>query len=145
MKAFPFLALLFLFIHPPAWQTDFTQAMQKAKEEHKYVLLSFSGSDWCIPCIKMHKEIFESSEFTTFANDNLELVQADFPRLKKNQLSPDQQKKNEQLADRYDPQGLFPYTLLLSEDGKVVKSWEGYPRASAGEFTNQLKALVHAN
>ena len=144
MKAFPFLSLLFLFFTPPVWQTDFNQAMQKAKDEHKYILLSFSGSDWCIPCFKLHKEIFESSAFTSFADENLELVNADFPRLKKHQLPQEQQKKNDQLADRFDPQGSFPYTVLLNEEGKVVKSWEGYPNISAEEFTNQLKSLVHA-
>lgn len=142
---FPFLSLLFfLNLTPAAWQTDFTQAVQKAKEEHKYILLSFSGSDWCIPCIKLHKEIFENDAFAAFAGEHLELVNADFPRLKKNQLSKEQQKKNEQLADQYDPQGAFPLTLLLTEDGKVVKTWEGYPNLSPEEFTSQLKTLVHA-
>ena len=145
MKAYPFLALLFLFVNPPVWQTDFSEAMQKAKDEHKYILLTFSGSDWCIPCIKMHKEIFESSAFTTFADENLELVNADFPRLKKNQPAKEQQKKNEQLADRFDPQGSFPYTVLLTDEGKVVKTWEGYPNVSAEAFTSQLKSLIHAH
>ncbi|HET7898591.1 MAG TPA: thioredoxin family protein [Flavisolibacter sp.] len=144
MKAFPFLSLLFFLHLPVVWQTDFDQALQKAKTEHKYVLLSFSGSDWCIPCIKLHKEIFDSEAFTAFADDHLELVNADFPRLKKNQLPKDQQKKNEQLADQYDPQGSFPYTVLLNEEGKVVKAWEGYPNVSPEDFTGQLKTLVDA-
>lgn len=145
MKAFPFLTLFFfLNFTMPTWQTDFDQAAQKAKTEHKYMLLSFSGSDWCIPCIKLHKEIFDSEAFTSFAGEQLVLVNADFPRLKKNQLSKEQQKKNEQLADKYDPQGAFPYTLLLNENGDVVKSWEGFPNATAEEFTNQVKTLVDA-
>lgn len=145
MKAFPFLALLFLFnFAPTTWQTDFNQAMQKAKEEHKYILLSFSGSDWCIPCIKLHKEIFDSKSFTDFADEHLELVNADFPRLKKNQLSKEQQKENESLADRYNQRGSFPLTLLLTEEGKVAKSWEGYPNVSPEEFTARLKTLVNA-
>lgn len=145
MKAFPFLSLLFFLNFAPKWQTDFDQAKLKAKEEHKYILLSFSGSDWCIPCIRLHKEIFDSKPFEDFAESNLELVNADFPRLKKNQLSKDQQKLNEKLADQYNPQGNFPLTLLLTEDGKVMKSWDGYPNVSPEDFTGQLKTLVHAN
>ena len=145
MKVFPFLSLLFFLNFSPVWLTDFDQAKQKAKEEHKYILLTFSGSDWCIPCIKLHKEIFDSKAFTDFADEHLELVNADFPRLKKNQLSKEQQKKNESLADRYNPQGSFPLTLLLTEEGKVVKSWEGYPNVSPEEFTGKLKTLVNAN
>lgn len=145
MKVFPFLSLLFFLNFSPVWLTDFGQAKQKAKEEHKYILLTFSGSDWCIPCIKLHKEIFESNAFSAFAGEHLELVNADFPRLKKNQLPKEQQKKNEQLADQYNPQGNFPYTLLLDEEGKVLKSWEGYPNVSPEEFTGQLKTLLHVN
>ena len=138
------MSLLFLFNFSSGWMTDFDLAKQKAKDEHKYILLSFSGSDWCIPCIRLHKDIFESKVFTDFADEHLELLNADFPRLKKNQLSKEQQKSNEALADKYDPQGSFPYTVLLTEDGKVVKTWEGYPNVSPEEFTAQLKTLVNA-
>ncbi|HEU4902876.1 MAG TPA: thioredoxin family protein [Flavisolibacter sp.] len=143
MKAFPFLSLLFFLNFSPVWLTDFDQAKQKAKEEHKYILLTFSGSDWCIPCIKLHKDIFESTAFESFAGDNLKLVNADFPRLKKNQLSKEQQKKNEQLADKYNPDGTFPLTLLMTDEGKVVKTWEGYPNVSPEEFTGQVKTLMN--
>ena len=145
MRAFPFLSLLFFLNFSPVWMTDLDQAKQKAKEEHKYILVSFSGSDWCIPCIRLHKDIFDSKVFTGFADEHLELLNADFPRLKKNQLSKEQQKKNEALADQYDPQGSFPYTVLLTEEGKVVKTWEGYPNVSPEEFTAQLKTLVNAH
>ncbi len=144
MKALPFLSLFFfLNTTAPVWQTDFDKALNQAKQEHKYVLLNFSGSDWCIPCIKLHKEIFESDAFASFAGDKLVTVNADFPRLKKNQLPKDQQKKNEQLADKYDPQGNFPYTLLLDEQGNVVKSWEGFPKTTPEEFTSQIKSLMN--
>jgi len=35
------------------WQTDFAKASQQAAQEHKYILLDFTGSDWCPWCIKM--------------------------------------------------------------------------------------------
>ncbi|GAA4737090.1 thioredoxin family protein [Flavisolibacter ginsenosidimutans] len=136
--------ILSLFLNnPPVWQNDFEKAAQEAKSEHKYVLLSFSGSDWCIPCIRLHKEVFDSKEFTSFAEPHLVLVNADFPRLNKNQLPKEQQKRNNQLADKFDPEGHFPYTVLLNEEGKVVKTWDGYPNANAAEFTTQLKDLMH--
>lgn len=34
---------------------------------------------------------------------------------------------NEELADKYNPQGSFPYTVLVDEEGKVIWTWEGYP------------------
>ena len=143
MKALTLLLLASFLNTTPVWQTDFDKALQQAKQEHKYVLVNFSGSDWCIPCIKMHKEIFASETFASFANEHLEMVNADFPRLKKNQLSKEQQRKNEQLADRYNPNGNFPYTILVDEQGQVVKSWEGYSNMTPEEFTSQLKTLMN--
>ena len=126
------------------WETDFTKAQQSAQSEHKYILVNFSGSDWCGPCIRMHKEIFENSNFTLYAKDHLVLLNADFPRLKKHELPKDQQKKNDQLADKYNKNGIFPLTVLLSADGKVLKEWQGLPPVSAEEFTKQVKEIINA-
>lgn len=139
-----FSTLLFSVILFSGWNNDFEDAKKKADKEHKYILLNFSGSDWCIPCIKMHKEIFESPSFTAFAEENLVMVNADFPRLNKNKPSKDQEKKNEKLADKYDKEGTFPLTLLLNAEGKVIKSWEGFPRLTAEEFTAQIKEITDA-
>ena len=45
----------------------------------------------------------------------------------------------------YNKDGIFPITLLLTSDGKVLKEWKGFPRISSDEFTSQLKAAVDAN
>lgn len=127
-----------------SWETDFEDAKKKAEKEHKLILLNFSGSDWCGPCIRLHNEIFENPTFKTFADSNLVLLNADFPRLKKNQLSKDQQKKNDKLADKYNPQGSFPFTVLLNAEGKVIRSWDGFPDKTAEQFTGQLKELFNA-
>ena len=127
------------------WQTDFEKAKTQAKSENKLILLNFSGSDWCGPCIRLRKEIFDHSTFMQYANDHLILVNADFPRLKKNMLSQEQQKQNDDLADIYDNDGVFPLTLLVNADGKVIKRWEGLPSATPEEFTNDVKAAVDAN
>ena len=127
------------------WGTDIEKAKQSAREEHKLILLNFSGSDWCGPCIRLHKEIFQSDGFEKYASDHLVLVNADFPRLKKNQLSKEQQKKNDQLADIYNREGAFPLTLLLNADGKILRKWDGFPKISPVEFTNQLIAADDAN
>src|SRR6187399_3736729 len=92
------------------WETDFNKAQQSAKTEHKLILLNFSGSDWCGPCIRLKKDIFDSEAFMKYADENLVLVNADFPRLKKNILSKQQQKQNESLADTYNSDGAFPLT-----------------------------------
>ncbi len=121
------------------WETDFEKAKEKAAREHKFILLNFSGSDWCIPCINLKRTIFENTSFQSFADSNLVLISADFPRLKKNQLAKDLQKSNEKLADKYNPDGIFPYTLLLNAEGKLLKSWEGLPDFTAEQFILLIK------
>lgn len=128
-----------------AWQTDFEKAKAEAKAENKFILLNFSGSDWCGPCIRLHKEIFDSEAFTKYADEHLVLVNADFPRLKKNILSKEQQKQNDALADKYNSDGAFPFTILLDADGKIIKKWNGFPSETAEEFTNDVKAATDAN
>jgi thioredoxin-related protein len=127
------------------WGTDLETAKQSAKAEHKFIMLNFSGSDWCGPCIRMHEDIFEGPAFSEYSKDYLVLVNADFPRLKKNELPKEQQKKNDQLADQYNKDGIFPLTLLLDANGKVLQRWEGLPHSTSAEFTNQVKSVVDAN
>ena len=122
----------------PAWLTDFTQAKAEASRSNKMILLNFSGSDWCIPCIRLHKELFASEAFRNYASAHLVLVSADFPRLKKNQLSKEQTKQNEALAEQYNPRGTFPLTVLLDARGKVVKQWEGFPKLSPEGFVAEV-------
>src|SRR6478609_5571387 len=122
--------------------TDFKKAKAQAKSENKLILLNFSGSDWCGPCIRLKKDIFERATFVNYADENLVLVNADFPRLKKNMLSKELQKQNEALADTYNSNGAFPLTLLLDAEGKVLKKWEGLPAMSPEEFTNDIKAAT---
>ena len=145
MRIFSFSLFVLAFLISTGWETDIESAKHKAREEHKFILLNFSGSDWCGPCIRMHKDIFETDDFKKYADDNLVLVNADFPRLKKNQLSKDQQKKNDALADKYNSKGIFPLTLLLAADGTVIQTWDGMPDKTAQQFIKQVKELIDSH
>jgi thioredoxin-related protein len=127
------------------WLTNFDTATKAATEKHQLILLNFSGSDWCGPCIRLRKEIFETPAFISFADSNLVLINADFPRNKKNRLSDDQTKQNNAMADKYNPEGKFPYTLLLNADGKVLKEWDGFPNETPAGFIAAIKSVCDAN
>ena len=123
-----------------AQQTEtFKQKLETAKTENKSVLLYFSGSDWCAPCVKFKKFIVNTPEFQTFATENLVIYNADFPRLSKNKLAKEVEKENETLADKYNSRGIFPLILLLDADGNVIKKWEEYPKETVEEFIGKLK------
>jgi thioredoxin-related protein len=125
------------------WLTDFEKARSEARQQGRSILLNFSGSDWCIPCIRLTKDVFEQAPFQQYAAANLVLVRADFPRLKKNQPAKDQVKHNEALAEKYNPAGVFPLTLLLNAEGKVLKRWEGDPKLTPDAFVEQVKSTLH--
>lgn len=121
------------------WLTDINKAKQQAASSNKLIILNFSGSDWCAPCMRTKKEIFDSDEFIDYASKYLVLVNADFPRLKKNKLEDALTKSNEALADIYNKDGEFPLTLLLDAKGNVLKQWIGFPNKSAKEFISEIK------
>lgn len=136
-----FIALFGLFATSLNWMGDFSQAQELAKANHKQILINFSGSDWCGPCIRLRKEILESENFEGYASNNLLLVRADFPRQQKNQLPKAQVKLNEALAERYNKDGKFPYTVLVDENGKVLKAWDGFPDESPEAFIAEIDRL----
>lgn len=125
-------------------QNTLSKAKEEAKSGQKFILLNFSGSDWCIPCIQMEKEIFEKDAFHQFAAAKLVFLNADFPRGKKVQPSKEQVKENEALAEQYNAAGTFPLTVLLDANGKVVKEWPGKPNTTAEQFVQQVQAAMHA-
>jgi thioredoxin-related protein len=142
MKLLTILLATFL-LSSVNWLGDFTAATSEAAKEDKLILINFSGSDWCGPCIRLRKEILESSTFEDYAKDHLVLVRADFPRQKKNQQDAAQVKRNEALADKYNPEGKFPFTLLVNKNGKVIKEWDGFPNESPEQFVSEINANAH--
>ncbi len=145
MNAFILQLLTLLTVTMSGWQLNFEQARVEAEQRHKLILLNFSGSDWCGPCIKLKKDVFESAEFTQFSEEHLVLVRADFPRSSKNKLDARQEAHNEALAEKYNRQGKFPFTVLLAPDGRVLKEWDGYPQSlTVDSFVASIRAVAPA-
>ena len=127
------------FLKAQKWETGFEEAKTKAGQEGKNIVLVFSGSDWCIPCEKLEKFIWESPEFTRYSNDHFVLLRADFPQKKANALPKEQQEKNDKLAEAYNKQGLFPLVLVLDKKGKVLGT-TSYKNVTPKEYI----ALLHS-
>jgi len=115
------------------WLTDLDSAKQEAAQKGQKIVLVFSGSDWCAPCIKLDKEIWTSKEFKDYAASNLVMLKADFPRRKKNALTKEQQAHNNGLAERYNQNGFFPLVVMLNKEGNVLGE-TGYLKRSPKEF-----------
>lgn len=119
--------------------TTLKNALASANQEHKNILLYFSGSDWCSPCVKFKKTFINDDIFKTYSEQNLIVLNADFPRQKKNALSKEQVTENELLAEKYNPNGYFPLIILFDENGKEINKWEKLPSESVSEFIAKLK------
>jgi thiamine biosynthesis lipoprotein len=136
------LGLLLIFISLTLVQLiaqDYQQqksVFEKAKSENKPVFLIFSGSDWCMPCIKFEKEVLSDPEFIAFAEANLVMLTADFPQRKKQDK--DLVKQNETLAEIYNPQGYFPHLLLINANGDVLNTFD-YHNQSTMDFINEFE------
>lgn len=145
MHKIVWLVILINCLPAPVWHYNMQEAKQIAQKEHRHILLNFSGSDWCAPCILLRREVLDQPAFLQMADTELVLVNADFPRKKKDQLPEPQQRLNNALADQYDPQGKFPYTLLLDANGKILKEWDGYPKMGPEAFSIEVRNGIYAD
>ncbi len=121
------------------WETDFSKAKEMAKEQNKHVLIDFSGSDWCGWCIKLDKEVFQKDEFKAYAQENLVLMLADFPRDKSNQ-SEETIKQNEKLSREFGVRG-FPTVFILSPEGEVIGK-TGYQAGGPEAYVEHIKKII---
>ncbi len=118
------------------WTTDLPKAQAQAKQEHKLVMMDFTGSDWCGWCIKLNRDVFSKPEFAKYAKDNLVLVEVDFPRAKKQ--TAEEKKANAALAEKYKIQG-YPTIIVLNAEGKQVGTLGYTP--SAKDFIDKLAEM----
>lgn len=121
------------------WNTNFEEVKAKAEKENKNILLVFSGSDWCGPCIKLEKVVWKSPEFQVEADKNWVIYRADFPNKRKNKLAPDMVETNNKLAEKYNKNGIFPLVMLLDPKGKVI-GMTGFKNVSAQDYIK----LIHS-
>ncbi len=111
------------------WLTNYDEAKTKAKSDNKFLLLDFTGSDWCGWCKRLNAEVFSKPQFQDYAAKNLVLVELDFPRAKPQ--TEEVKKQNMQLASQYQIEG-FPTIVVLNADGRKIGElgyMEGGPEA----------------
>jgi thioredoxin-related protein len=121
----------------PMWLTNFEDAKAQAHTGHKMLLMNFTGSDWCPPCILLHRQILSQPEFADYAAKNLVLMEVDFPRTK--EQSAELKAANEKLAEQYGIYG-FPTEIVLDSNGKKMGEL-GYMPGGPQAFITALEKL----
>ncbi len=142
IKKILFVLLFFITTagYSQEWKHNLEEAKKEAAEQNKEILLVFSGSDWCGPCIKLDKNVWQSDAFKAESQKKWVLIKADFPKKKADLLSPELTANNEKLAEKYDKEGDFPLVVLLDKTGKVIGK-KGYVNISAEDYIMAIHSL----
>ena len=120
------------------WQTDFAAAKAKAAQEHKLLLLDFTGSDWCGWCKKLEKEVFSQKLFQDKAPKDFILVRLDFPQ--KTKLDEKLTAQNQALAKTYGISG-YPSIILVDAEG-VELARTGYKAGGPKAYLEHLQGFI---
>jgi protein disulfide-isomerase len=122
----------------PTWQTDWDQARDIAKAQDKPMLVDFTGSDWCVWCIRLKQEVFQTEAFQDWATEHVVLVELDFPSQK--QQNDELKQQNQRLAQKYGIQG-FPTIVFVDHSGKELTRL-GYESGGPQAWIAKAKAQL---
>lgn len=112
------------------WGIDIKAAFKQAKKEDKPVLVEFTGSEWCPPCIAMRNNVFSKKEFVEAASKQFVLLELDFG---KGHKAP---KKNDKFRRKHKVNG-YPTIVLFTAEG------EEFSRFIASRYPTIDKFLAH--
>lgn len=123
------------------WKKNFDEALSSANSSNMPILLVFSGSDWCGPCISLDKRIWQSQEFKDYSSKYYNLYKADFPRKKGNALAASMVKENKVLAEKFNPKGYFPLVVILDKNQNVLGT-TGFQKGTPGSYIAHLNSFL---
>lgn len=121
------------------WLTDLEKAKELARRENKAVLLDFTGSDWCPPCIQLKRQVFSKPHFQEYADEKLVLVEIDFPLRK--ELPKEQVAANQKLQNQFKVES-YPTIILLDASGKELGRMEGYAGDTSASFIKKVEGML---
>jgi protein disulfide-isomerase len=131
------------------WQTDLMKANEISTATNKPIFAFFTGSDWCGWCKRMQYNVFSKPDFIKWANENVVLLELDFPKNKA--LSTELQAQNNNLKQQFQVRG-FPtiwfFNMKKTSDGAKYEIEAlgscGYP-SEPEEGKEEVKFLESAN
>ena len=104
------------------WLTDMDAAKKEAAEQKKDLMIEFTGSDWCPPCMQLRANVFSKPDFQKEAQKNFVLLELDYPRSK--EQSAEVKAANQKLAEQYGVTS-FPTIVFVDASGKPFGGFVG--------------------
>jgi len=106
------------------WSSTYKEALRIAKKQKKPVLIYFTGSDWCSPCMILDRELFHTEKFKILSDNDLVLLKADIPR-RRDLIEPDKMSENLYLQKKYKVKS-FPTLIMVNHRGRKIAEKKGY-------------------
>ena len=131
--------------HQKGWMVDLNEAYDESKRTGKPIMANFTGSDWCGWCKKLSASVFNKPEFKKWAEENVVLLELDYPRRFK--VPADIKKQNADLQQAFQVRG-FPtvWVFDLSKDETERFSINAFGKtgykASVAEFTGDIEQMI---
>lgn len=122
------------------WLTNLEEAQKQSKATNKPILVYFTGSDWCAPCVALKADFFESADFQPYISDFI-LVMIDYPR-RVDIVSKDQLAYNKKVIAKYNKSKTFPKVMILDKNGREKDKLSGYSSYNGYKDTSHHYNLV---
>jgi thioredoxin-related protein len=118
------------------WTVSFDDAKKAAEKDGKDIMMEFTGSDWCPPCMALAKEVLSKEEFQSEAPKHFVLLKLDNPQDKSKQ-SKEEQEQYEKLSGEFQIEGV-PTIILADAKGRPYAKLVGYGGDTAEAYTKNL-------
>lgn len=106
------------------WNPDIEAAKKQAKEQGKDLLIEFTGSDWCPPCMRLWKETFSLEEFQKKVSSTHVLVVMDKPK-DTSKLTKEQWAISDAMHERF-AVNKWPTIFLADAEGRPYARFDDY-------------------
>ncbi len=121
------------------WSENYDESVKKAREANKPLFILFTGSDWCPPCIQLERRVLASDTFSKFAEENLVLMKADFPRAPQNEAIKQQ---NLKLRDQFQVEGYPTVFVLNASSGDIYFKQSAFRGQTPQQYVNEIKSAI---
>ncbi len=127
------------------WMVHLDKAYAESKKTGKPIMANFTGSDWCTWCKRLTRDVFVKQAFKTWADENVVLLELDFPRRKR--LPEEIKKQNAGLQQAFKIRGypsVWIFNLNKDNQGKYnieALGKTGYAK-TVGQFTDAAEKIL---
>ncbi|MCF7974409.1 MAG: thioredoxin family protein [Phycisphaerae bacterium] len=123
------------------WLEDYEVAKAKAKAQKKDLLIDFTGSDWCIWCIRLDNAVFSKEYFKKQAPADFVFLKLDFPQKKaqSKELAAQNKRLSDEFSKNHGFRG-FP-TIYLADPTGTPYGQTGYQDMTPEQYVTHLKSI----